>query len=90
MGAPTLGVEEAKRIGDGLGVDWDRVNPEEFRLGLEVELEHGSRDPQTNVTNDDPVMTGKIAWAHLKEFPDYYTRLKRLESEAAMFWALSR
>lgn len=90
MGAPALGVEEAKRIGDGLGVDWDRVNPEEFRLGLEVELEHGSRDPQTNVTNDDPVMTGKIAWAHLKEFPDYYTRLKRLESEAAMFWALSR
>lgn len=90
MGAPLLGVEEAKRIGDGLGVDWDRVNPEEFRLGLEVELEHGSRDPQTNVTNDDPVMTGKIAWAHLKEFPDYYTRLKRLESEAAMFWALSR
>ncbi|MBY0111646.1 MAG: hypothetical protein K2Y21_02405 [Phycisphaerales bacterium] len=90
MGAPTLGVEEAKRIGDGLGVDWDRVNPEEFRLGLEVELEHGSRDPQTNVTNDDPVMTGKIAWAHLKEFPDYYTRLRRLESEAELYWATSR
>jgi hypothetical protein len=66
------------------------VDPEEFRLGLEVELEHGSRDPQTNVTNDDPVLTGKIAWAHLKEFPDYYTRLKRLESEAVLFWALSR
>jgi hypothetical protein len=85
-----LHVEDAKRIGDGLGVDWSRVDPEEFRLGLEVELEHGSRDPQTNVTNDDPVLTGKIAWAHLKEFPDYYTRLKRLESEAVLFWALSR
>jgi hypothetical protein len=90
MSAPMLHVEDAKRIGDDLGVDWSRVDPEEFRLGLEVELEHGSRDPQTNVTNDDPVLTGKIAWAHLKEFPDYYTRLKRLESEAVLFWALSR
>jgi hypothetical protein len=90
MSAPMLHVEDAKRIGDGLGVDWSRVDPEEFRLGLEVELEHGSSDPQTNVTNDDPVLTGKIAWAHLKEFPDYYTRLKRLESEAVLFWALSR
>lgn len=90
MGMAKLGLEEAKRIGTGLGVDWSKVDPEEFRLGLEVELEHGSRDAETNVTNDDPVLTGKIAWAHLKEFPDYYTRLRRLESEAELYWATSR
>jgi hypothetical protein len=49
---------------------------------MEVELEHGRHDPQTNVTNDDPILTAKIALAHLKEFPDYYTRLKRMEEEA--------
>ena len=50
--------------------------------GLEVEFEHGSHDSQTNVTNDDPVLTAKIALAHLKELPDYYTRLKKMEGEA--------
>jgi hypothetical protein len=53
---------------------------------LEVELEHGYRDPLTNVTNDDPVITGKIALAHLYEFPDYYTRLSKLEREATEYW----
>lgn len=75
-------LEEARAIGAQLGLDWALVDPEQFRRGLEVELEHGRRDPATNVTNDDPVLTGKIAWAHLKEIGDYYTRLDRLEAEA--------
>jgi hypothetical protein len=74
--------EEARKIGDTLGIDWATVDLDQFRRGLEVELEHGAHDPQTNVTNDDPLMTGKIAWAHLKEIRDYYTRLDKLEAEA--------
>jgi hypothetical protein len=65
-----------------LGIDWAQIDLEQFRRGLEVELEHGARDPETNVTHDDPLLTGKIAWAHLKEIRDYYTRLDRLEAEA--------
>jgi len=75
-------VIQAKDIGDRLGVDWNRYDVEQFRMGLEVEMEHGAHDPETNVTNDDLQMTGKIAWAHLKEIPDYYTRLKQMEQEA--------
>ena len=82
--------EEARTIGAKLGIDWAKVDLEEFRRGIEVELEHGARDPETNVTDDDPVLTGKIAWAHLKEFPDYYTRLNKLESEADAYWATRR
>ena len=74
--------EEARKIGNALGIDWATVDLAQFRRGLEVELEHGAHDPQTNVTNDDPLMTGKIAWAHLKEIRDYYTRLDKLEAEA--------
>lgn len=74
--------EQAKEIGARLGIDWSTVDLAQFRRGLEVELEHGARDPQTNVSNDDLDVTGKIAWAHLKEFPDYYTRLDRMEAEA--------
>ncbi len=83
-------VEHARRIGDALGIDWSRVSLEEFRDGLGVELEHGARDPQTNVTDDDEILTGKIALAHLKEFPDYYTRLAQLETEADAYWAHRR
>jgi len=79
--------QEAKRIGDTLGIDWEKVQIEEFRAGLAVELEHGVRDPETNVTNDDEILTGKIALAHLREFPDYYTRLDKLEKEADDYWA---
>jgi len=79
--------DEARRIGDSLGLDWDLVDLEEFRMGLLVELEHGTRDPETNVTDDDPILTGKIALAHLREFPDYYTRLAELEAEADTYWA---
>ena len=79
--------EEAHKVGAALGVDLTKVDLEQFRRGLEVEFEHGTRDVQTNVTNDDVTLTGKIAWAHLKEFPDYYTRLDKLETEAAAYWA---
>jgi hypothetical protein len=74
--------EEARRVGDAIGVDWSRFDLEQFRSGMDVELEHGSHDPQTDVTGDDPIMTGKIALAHMKEFPDYYERLGRMEEEA--------
>jgi hypothetical protein len=82
----SIGTEEAKTIGDALGLDWTQVNLEQFRIGLEVELEHGTRDPETNVTGDDMTLTGKIALAHIREFPDYYTRLEKMEAEAEDFW----
>jgi hypothetical protein len=74
--------EEARSIGTQLKIDWTQIDLEQFRRGLEVELEHGARDPQTNVTGDDLVLTGKIAWAHLKEIRDYYRRLDIMEAEA--------
>ncbi|MHB8647606.1 MAG: DUF5661 family protein [Thermomicrobiales bacterium] len=79
--------EEAKRIGDQLGIDWKQVDLEEFRRGMAVELEHGTHDPKTDVTHDDPLLTGKIAWAHINEFADYYTRLAKMEDEAKQYWA---
>jgi len=85
-----ISADEAKQIGASLGVNWKTVDLEQFRRGLEVELEHGARDPETNVTNDDLTLTGKIAWAHLKEVADYYTRLDKLEAEADAFWAAKR
>ena len=75
-------IEEARRVGDEIGVDWNRFDLEQFRAGMDVEYEHGSHDPQTDVTGDDPVLTGKIVLAHMKEFPDYYERLARMEQEA--------
>lgn len=74
--------EEAKRIGAQLGIDWSKFDVEQFRRGMDVELEHGTIDPHTNVTNDDSLMTGKIALAHLNELSDYYTRLDTMEKEA--------
>ena len=74
--------EEARRGGDVIRINWSEVDLEQFRMGLEVELEHGVRNVVTNVTNDDLVLTGKIALAHLMELPDYYTRLMRMEEEA--------
>ena len=81
---PTFSDEEARRVGEEIGIDWAEApfNVGQFRMGMDVELEHGLHDPTTNVTDSDPVMTGKIALAHLKEFPDYYTRLARMEAEA--------
>jgi len=74
--------EEARQIGEILGIDWSKFDVGQYRMGLDVELEHGLVDPHTNVTNDDPILTGKIALAHLNEFPDYYTRLEKMEREA--------
>jgi hypothetical protein len=90
MNKRKVSADDAQRIGDTLAINWDKIDLEEFRRGLEVEFEHGAHDPETNVTNDDVVLTGKIAWAHLKEFPDYYTRLARLEAEADVYWASRR
>jgi hypothetical protein len=75
-------LEEARAIGTRLGLNWSLIDPEQFRRGLEVELEHGAHDPQTDVTRDDVDLTGKIAWAHLKEIPDYYTQLDAMEAGA--------
>ncbi len=74
--------EQALKIGDELHINWSRFDVEQFRMGLDVELEHGLHDPSTNVTNNDPLLTGKIALAHLNEFADYYTRLNKMEREA--------
>ena len=82
MNAREFTLDEARVIGDQIGLDWGVTDIEEFRMGLSVELEHGKADPRTNVTNDDPLLTGKIAWAHLNEIPDYYTRLISMEREA--------
>jgi hypothetical protein len=81
--------EEARGIGERIGIDWasSRFDVEQFRMGLGVELEHGRRDPATNVSDDDEITTGKIARAHLNEFPDYYTRLAKMEAEAEQYWA---
>jgi hypothetical protein len=81
-----LTLDQAKTIGEQLGITWDKFDLEQFRAGLGVELEHGTVNQTTNVTNDDPLMTGKIALAHLTEFPDYYTRLAKMEAEAKSFW----
>ena len=81
-----LTLDQAKAIGEQLGISWDKFDVEQFRAGLGVELEHGTVNQRTNVTNDDPLMTGKIALAHLTEFPDYYTRLAKMEEEAKSFW----
>lgn len=85
-----ISADQARRVGDKLGLDWSKVELGQFRRGLEVELEHGARDIETNVTNDDTLLTGRIAWAHLKEFPDYYARLDKLETEAGTYWASRR
>jgi hypothetical protein len=79
-------IAEARAVGSVLGIDWAAVDPEQFRAGLAIELEHGGVDPTTNVTNDDLVLTAKIALAHLNEYPDYYSRLQKLEEEAEVFW----
>lgn len=83
-GRPGFSSGDARRIGEQIGIDWAAApfDVEQFRLGMEVELEHGLRDPSTNVSGDDPVLTGKIALAHLNEFPDYYTRLAQMEDGA--------
>lgn len=81
--------QDAARIAEALKINFskERFDLTQFTLGVNVELEHGTKFPQTNVTNNDPLLTGKIAYAHLLEFPDYYTRLKKLETEADAYWS---
>jgi len=86
MANPKFTAEEAKQIGEKLGIDWSMFNVEQFRMGMDVELEHGLINQNTNVTNDDPLMTGKIALAHLNEIRDYYTRLDEMEKEGDSYW----
>jgi hypothetical protein len=80
----SLTADEAQRVGEEVGIDWTRApfDVEQFRKGMNVELEHGLQDSATNVTGDDPKLTARIALAHLNEFPDYYTRLEQMEREA--------
>jgi hypothetical protein len=83
MASETFTTNDARSVGEQLGIDWaaSAFDVEQFRAGMDVELEHGTRDPETDVTGDDPLLTGKIALAHLRELPDYYTRLARMEAE---------
>lgn len=76
--------DEARAAGERIGIDWSAApfDLEQFRMGMDVELEHGTRDPETNVTDDDVTTTAKIARAHLNEFPDYYTHLAKMEADA--------
>jgi len=85
-GKKVFTAEQAREYSEKLGVDWSKFDVEQFRMGMDVELEHGTRDPHTNVTNDDTMTTAKIALAHLNEFPDYYTRLDKMEEEAEAYW----
>lgn len=78
--------EEAISIGKYLNIKFDKFDVEQYRIGLDVELEHGRINPFTNITNDDPIITGKITLAHLNEFPDYYKRLTKMEEEAEEYW----
>ena len=80
----TFSADDARRVGEQIGIHWSSApfDVEQFRMGMDVELEHGTHDPRTNVTDDDAVTTGKIALAHLNEFPDYYTRLEAMEEQA--------
>ena len=79
-------IEIAKEMGEKLGLDWSKFNIEQFRMGMDVELEHGMVDSNTNVSDNDPLITAKIALAHLNEFPDYYDRLEKMEEEAEIYW----
>ncbi len=78
--------DDAKMLGDKLGVDWKSIDVDQFRKGMEVELEHGIQDPATDVTKDDALLTAKLAWAHLKKIPDYYDRLEDMTAEGEAYW----
>jgi menaquinone-dependent protoporphyrinogen oxidase len=83
---PYFTKEDARRVGDILKINWTKIDLEQFRKGMDTELEHGHINPLTDVTHNDAVATGKIALAHLNEYPDYYTRLEKMETEAAAYW----
>jgi len=84
---PELTEESAKALGEKIGIKWEeaKFDPTQFLAGIKVELEHGSQDPETDITGNDHEITGKIAWAHLKENPEYYIKLNQMEKEADMY-----
>jgi DNA-directed RNA polymerase alpha subunit len=84
----TFTVDEARTAGERIGIDWNtsQFDVEQFRMGMDVELEHGTQDLETNVTDDNVDVTAKIARAHLNEFPDYYSRLEAMEADAEAYW----
>ena len=88
-GKAHFSADEARVAGERIGIDWltSPFDVEQFRMGMDVELEHGTQDPATNVTDDDADVTAKIARAHLNEYPDYYPRLAAMEAEAEAYWA---
>ena len=88
MGKKVFNEAHAKKLGDAYGLKWDKFDAKQLADGMNVELEHGTADLATNVTNDDETVTMKIALAHLNEFPDYYVRLKKMEDEAEAFWGI--
>jgi hypothetical protein len=85
-----ISMEDAKTIGERLGIKWDKFDINQYKMGMMIELEHGTINPLTNVSNDDLLTTGKIALAHLNEFPDYYTRLVKMEKEADEYFSKNR
>ena len=76
-------MEQALQVAAKLGIDWDEVDytPADFLVGMDIELEHGTVNPVTDVTGDDPVSTGKIALAHLNESGEYYRELIKMEQK---------
>lgn len=81
--------DQARLVGERIGIDWQDslFDVEQLRMGMQVELEHGTQDSETNVTDDDLTVTAKIARAHLNEIRDYYSRLAKMEAEAEAYWA---
>ena len=85
---PRISLEEARIIQAGVGSEAMLISTDEFKQGLEVELEHGVQFPDANVTNNHPLLTGMIVLAHLKEMLDYYVRLEVAELEGELLKAL--
>jgi hypothetical protein len=86
--APEVEEREAKAILAKLRAGGTKIPLDDFRSGLQIELEHGLKFPEANITNNHPLLTGKIVLAHIKEFPEYYKRLEVLEIEGDMHKAL--
>ena len=77
-----ISLDDAKRIGDSLYIDWNQIDLEQFRQGLMGDPKQGTMDPETGPAYDGVFLTGKVVLAHIQEFPDYFTRLAKLKAEA--------
>ena len=87
LSSPEVTLEEARIVQKAIGAEAAEVSPEQFRRGLEIELEHGLQFSDANVSNNHPLLTGRIVLAHLKEMLDYYLRLEVAELEGDMLKA---